>query len=90
LHGEADTLIPWNQSRYLFDALSDAGNDATLVLFEKLKHGFFNNPNLAGEEYGTVTVFRSIQQGSSFNWECNPSQDALSMASKFLRACLAK
>jgi acetyl esterase/lipase len=90
LHGEADTIIPSSQSRYLFDRLSDAGNDATLVLFEKLKHGFFNNPNLVREEYGAVTVFRSMQQGRCFNWECNSAQDVLSMASEFLRAYLAK
>ena len=43
LHGEADTLIPSSQSRYLFEALRSAGADATPVLFERLKHGFLNN-----------------------------------------------
>ena len=90
LHGEADTLIPCSQSRYLFDALSDAGNDATLVLFERLNHGFFNNPHLSREEYGAVTVLRSARRTGHSLWECNPSKDVLSMVSEFFRAHLTK
>jgi acetyl esterase/lipase len=90
MHGEADTLIPPSQSRSLFDALSDAGNDATLVLFEKLKHGFFNNPDLPREAYGTVTVLRSRQHGSRTSWDCNPAEDVFSMASEFFKLHLTK
>ena len=90
LHGEADTLIPCSQSRYLFDVLSDAGNDAMLVLFERLKHGFFNNPHLAREEYGAVTALSSARRTSYSPWECDPSKDILSMVSGFFRVHLTK
>jgi acetyl esterase/lipase len=89
LHGKADALIPCQQSQYLFDALSDAGNDATLVLFENLKHGFFNNPNLARESYGAVTVRRASLSAKGKNWDCNPDEDIPSMVSSFFRAHLA-
>ena len=48
LHGQADTLIPVSQSWYLFEALTPQGT-MTLVLLQNLKHGFFNNPNLAAK-----------------------------------------
>lgn len=89
LHGKADTLIPCQQSRYLFQALSSAGNDATLVLFENLKHGFFNNPNLAGENYGTVAVERTAHRAIGSDWQCDPVEDIPSMVSSFFRAHLA-
>jgi acetyl esterase/lipase len=89
LHGKADTLIPCQQSQYLFHALSNAGNDVTLVLFENLKHGFFNNPGLARESYGTVTVHRSSLIAIEKSWECNPHEDIPSMVSSFFRAHLA-
>jgi acetyl esterase/lipase len=90
LHGEADSLIPCSQSQYLYRALDDAGSDATLVLFEKLKHGFFNNRNLADEDYGTVTVAKSARRTAAVNWECDPDEDILSMVSGFFRAYLAR
>lgn len=89
LHGKADALIPCQQSQHLFHALSEAGNDATLVLFENLKHGFFNNPNLARESYGTVTVHRSSRSASGKNWECDPDDDISSMVRGFFHAHLA-
>ena len=89
LHGEADTLIPRNQSRYLFDALSAMHNDATLVLFEKLAHGFFNNPDLAKIDYGKVTVHSShTDRASRSRWSCNGSVDIASMVTGFLQAHL--
>jgi acetyl esterase/lipase len=89
LHGQADALIPAEQSRYLFEALSAAGCDATLVLFQNLKHGFFNNPNLAEEKYGAVSVYRSnaISAGHSA-WSCDPTQNIPSMVCSFFRAHL--
>jgi len=86
LHGEADTLIPCNQSRYLFDALSAAGNDVTLVLFQNLKHGFFNNPNLAREEYGIVSMHRSATNHTI--WSCDSTETIPSMVSSFFRKYL--
>jgi acetyl esterase/lipase len=88
LHGKADTLIPCHQSQYLFYALSDAGNDATFVLFENLKHGFFNDRNLARESYGAVTVHRSACRANGTDCDCNPTDDIPSMVSSFLRAHL--
>ena len=88
LHGEADTLIPYAQSEYLWDALTGAGNDATLVLFQKLGHGFFNNWNLAEEDYGTVSVRQSPAARMSPTWACAMHTDILSMISSFFRAHL--
>lgn len=85
LHGQADTLIPSAQSEYLFAALAAAGNDVTLVLFEKLKHGFFNHPKLAEEDYGTRVVRRSMDHGV---WAADPAADIPSMVCGFLRAAL--
>jgi acetyl esterase/lipase len=83
LHGQADTLIPCAQSEYLFDALSAAGNDATLVLFEKLGHGFFNNRNLAGEDYGAVSVRQSAAARVNPAWTCDPRADIPAMVRTF-------
>jgi acetyl esterase/lipase len=89
LHGLADTLIPAEQSRYLFYALQDAACDATLVLFQNLRHGFFNNPNLAREDVGAVTVFRSSIPAERAVWYCDPEQNIPSMVSSFFRAHLS-
>jgi acetyl esterase/lipase len=88
LHGRADTLIPSAQSQYLFDALAAAGNDVTLVLFEKLKHGFFNNPRLAEEDYGAVTVQQSSANRQNTNPVLDPLADIPSMVESFLRSQL--
>jgi acetyl esterase/lipase len=92
LHGLADTLIPAQQSHYLFYALEDAGCDATLVLFQNLKHGFFNNPNLAREDVGAVSVFcSSFPAGRPVGrtaWSCDPDENIPSMVRSFFRAHL--
>lgn len=88
LHGQADTVIPCTQSSYLFDALGAAGNDAALVLFEKLGHGFFNNGRLAEEDYGEVTVRESPACRMRAAWSCDPRLDIPAMVSGFLRAHL--
>ncbi len=61
LHGQSDTLVPWQQSRMLFDALDASGNEATLVLLEKLSHGFFNNSELDAVDVGAVTILHSAK-----------------------------
>jgi acetyl esterase/lipase len=86
LHGQADTLIPADQSRYIFEALRDAGCDATLVLFQNLKHGFFNNPNLAHEDIGAVSIYRSSILARA--WSCDPTENIPSMVSSFFQAHL--
>lgn len=90
LHGEADTLIPWQQSRLLFDALNAVRNDATLILFEKLTHGFFNNRALAEADLGAVTVHRSQTDLNSRNlWTSDPSADIPNLVASFFKAHLA-
>jgi acetyl esterase/lipase len=84
LHGEADALIPCSQSRSLFHALQAAGGDVTLVLFEKLRHGFLNNPALAIEDYGARTVHQSAPPGAS-PWRSAPEESIPSMVSRFFR-----
>lgn len=46
LHGDADLLVGPAQSRRLFDALHDAGAEATLVSVHGAGHGFFNTDAL--------------------------------------------
>ncbi len=88
LHGRADTLVPCSQSLYLFDALSAAGAHATLVLFQKLTHGFFNLRDLAEQDYGSVDVFRSDSSSDSPVWNCNPAESIPGMVSSFLQFSL--
>jgi acetyl esterase/lipase len=59
LHGLSDRLIPWPQSRLLFEALQAAENEVTMLVFERLGHGFFNNSKLDFVDPGSVTMFRS-------------------------------
>ncbi len=56
LHGESDALVPWTQSQLLYDALATSGNDVTLVKYERLGHGFFNNSDLDAMDIGHSTV----------------------------------
>ncbi len=90
LHGEADTAMPWQQSGLLFEALDSVGDDATLVLFEKLTHGFFNNRQLDEVDCGAVTVRRSrTDKSSRERWSCDAQQNIPGMVEDFLRAHLA-
>jgi acetyl esterase/lipase len=88
LHGLADTLIPAEQSRYLFEALRDAGCEATLVLFQNLRHGFFNNPNLAQQDLGTVSMYRSPIPAGRVAGSCDATENIPSMVSSFFCANL--
>jgi len=90
LHGDADALIPSNQSRYLFDALSAAANDVTLVLFQHLKHGFFNNPSLADQDYGCVRLFKSEANSSRAVWSCDAGQNIPAMVVSFFQRHLTR
>lgn len=65
LHGQSDPLVPWQQSWLLFEALANAGHEATLVLLEKLEHGFFNNNGLDTADVGLATVHRSSRNSRS-------------------------
>lgn len=59
MHGQYDPLIPWQQSMLLFEALRDASNHVTLLVLERLGHGFFNNSKLDFVDPGAITVYRS-------------------------------
>jgi acetyl esterase/lipase len=39
LHGEQDAIVPYHQSRLLYDALAAAGDEARLISFPKAGHG---------------------------------------------------
>jgi acetyl esterase/lipase len=39
LHGEQDAIVPYHQSRLLYDKLAIAGDDARLISFPKAGHG---------------------------------------------------
>ena len=65
LHGLHDPLMPWQQSRFLFDALDAVGSDVNLLLLERLGHGFFNNSKLDSVDPGQVTLHQSTTAASS-------------------------
>lgn len=88
LHGESDTLIPWTQSEYLFNALAAHGDEAILALFEKLGHGFFNNKTLACEDYGKVTVRIADFPPGSSSFTCDPGASIPLMVSAFFKTHL--
>ena len=46
LHGTSDTVVPVHQSLLLFEALARTGNGASLVLVERLGHGFLTRNNI--------------------------------------------
>ena len=46
MHGLADNSVPHGQSVLLYEALAQAGADATLRLIDGLPHTFFNRTNL--------------------------------------------
>jgi uncharacterized damage-inducible protein DinB len=86
LHGRADTSIPPDQSRYLFDAPVNFGNQVTLALFENLKHGFLSNPRLAEEHDGEFTIKQSDAAHNA--WTFDPAADVISIVRSFLQAHL--
>jgi len=46
VHGDKDPLVPHNQSEMLYDALKNAGVDATFYTVQGGDHGRFNDPNV--------------------------------------------
>jgi acetyl esterase/lipase len=65
LHGLHDPLMPWQQSLFLFEALRDARTDATLLVIERLGHGFFNNSKLDFVDPGEITVYQTSSASRS-------------------------
>jgi acetyl esterase/lipase len=88
LHGQSDTLIPWSQSKYLFDALNATGDETVLALFEKLGHGFFNHRQLAEEDYGAVTILRSDTSRTKSRWKPDPAANIPLMVASFFQSHL--
>ena len=58
MHGMSDTMVPHNQSELLFSALAQSGSEASLMLVEKLGHGFFDRNDLDDSGARDVRVWR--------------------------------
>ena len=58
MHGLSDTMVPYNQSELLFRALAQNGCEASLMLIEKLGHGFFDRNDLDDAGARDVRVWR--------------------------------
>ena len=82
LHGESDALIPWTQSRLLYDALAKAGNEVTLVKYERLGHGFFNNSDLDTTEIGPA---KAITSGDSRGPVTSSTLKVFALCEQFFR-----
>jgi acetyl esterase/lipase len=81
LHGLSDRLIPWPQSRLLFEALQAAENEVTMLTFERLGHGFFNNSKLDFVDPGSVTMFRTA---ASKAFDCGARADKIGFGFDFV------
>jgi acetyl esterase/lipase len=58
MHGTFDAAIPVHQSQLLFDALTQAGGDCRLMVFDGLGHGFLNRNGLDDDGPHAVTIKR--------------------------------
>jgi len=47
IHGEKDHVVPFTQSEFLHQALTEAGADATLIKVTNGDHNFLPNPSNA-------------------------------------------
>lgn len=81
LHGESDALMPWTQSLFLYQALRDAGNHPTLVLFERFGHGFLNNSDLDTTDSGETKVY----QGGVESFPIIPPIKCFALCENFFR-----
>lgn len=82
LHGESDALVPWTQSQLLYDALAAAGNEVTLVKYERLGHGFFNNSDLDQTAIGPSTA---ITAGDSAGLTHSSTLQVFALCEAFFR-----
>lgn len=48
MHGDQDRNVPLRQSKLLYDALKEAGVDATFVTIPGAGHGFGQTPGIMG------------------------------------------
>jgi acetyl esterase/lipase len=87
LHGQSDVLVPWQQSQLLFNALEASGNDATLLLLEKLGHGFLNKSELDSMDHGCITRYST--RPDSLGTATGSSQFGFDTIEAFFRKHLA-
>lgn len=87
LHGESDAVIPWTQSQLLYNALAKHGNDVTLVRYERLGHGFFNNSDLDSTDIGPSTA---ITAGDSRGPVFSTSRKVFALCEEFFRFYLVE
>jgi acetyl esterase/lipase len=90
LHGLHDPLMPWQQSLLLFEALRDTNNEVTLMVLERLGHGFFNNSKLDLVDPGTVTLYQSSSAShSAFGSRVQQIPFGFDLVEEFFRSQLA-
>jgi acetyl esterase/lipase len=87
LHGESDALVPWTQSQLLYDALAAAGNEVTLVKYERLGHGFFNNTALDETGAGPATAVTAGDRRGEISWS---RSTVFALCEEFFRFYLAE
>lgn len=85
LHGESDSLMPWTQSQFLYDALAASGNNVTFVKFERLGHGFFMNSDLDESEIGPSVL---IATGEPHGEVPSSTRKVFALVEAFFRAHL--
>lgn len=67
LHGTYDAAIPLHQSQLLFQALSQAGADCTLIEIDRLGHGFLNRNALDDTNRHAATIRQTGKADRSDN-----------------------
>jgi acetyl esterase/lipase len=82
LHGESDALVPWTQSQLLYEALAKTGNEVTLVKYERLGRGFFNNSDLDESGIGPSTAITAADPRDSV---ASSRLKVFSLCEKFFR-----
>jgi dipeptidyl aminopeptidase/acylaminoacyl peptidase len=60
VHGVADTVVPYEQSLRLADALRGAGVSVDLLRFEDAPHGFFDDAELARLEEAVLAFLAKL------------------------------
>ena len=63
-HGDADKLVPIEQSKHLHDALKKVNVESTFVIFANEGHGFQKPGDLAAVKALTLTFFNRILKGN--------------------------
>jgi acetyl esterase/lipase len=89
MHGLHDPLMPWQQSLILFEALRDTSNEATLLVLDRLGHGFFNNSKLDSVDPGEINLYQSSSaKGSAFGSRVQEIPFGFDLVEEFFRSHL--